>query len=69
MSIDKCANCGWFGPVAMVRADSGDRFFGEPVYDDLLLCQLCQDTLGMKGDRLIRYIGNLLLQKLEELHG
>ena len=65
----RCENCGY--PTATMKAkDLVGAFLGEPVYDDVWLCQLCIDTMdlrrGMEKDKtmkLMLYLANAILDR------
>lgn len=56
-----CQGCGYFTSLTITRAATGEMFLGKKVYDDVWRCDLCQETEGITGDKLIRYIGNMIL--------
>lgn len=62
-TFGNCQSCGFHTALMPVHILTGEKFLGNPVFDDLLVCQLCADTHDMKGDKLMRYLTNLILSR------
>jgi len=59
-----CQRCTFFAKLSLTRAATGEMFLGKKVYDDVWRCELCQETEGLSGDKLMLYLASRIMQKL-----
>ena len=59
-----CQRCTFFANLTLARGLTGEVFLGTPVYDDVWRCDLCHETEGLSGDKLMLFLANRIMQKL-----